>query len=352
MLKIEFDKDVYLPGEDINVYISINLPIDTKIRYGILHLRYYIFSRDKSGQSPIKKILDEELRFIEEGHYPKGIYNYRLKYKLPENIPPTYRGRMLDSMLYYECRVVEKHGYEYLKRGELKITEKPGSKPKEVIYSVGSGKIHINLSISEPIIGDILLGVLSIEEGLELIRRSSIEICFIENYRVGKLKIFKGYREDRRCIPIYNIVISRDIHRYPIRVDLSKALRGRLIYTSPYEDEDISYKPYLKIRLSTKVGERSYQIPIKWYPYFESELSTSIVKDVSIMEERIKKLILKFFEDYYEGDIIDIQRFLSLNGINVNIYTLEKMVEDLIDEELIVVSDESPILRRYKFNSP
>lgn len=352
MLKIEFDKDVYLPGDDVNIYISINLPIDTKISFGFIRLRYYIVSREGGGHSPLKKILDEELSFIEEGCYPRGVYNYRVKYKLPDNIPPTYRGRMLDSMLYYECRVVEKQGYEYLKRGEIKITRKPEANPKEIIYSVGSGKIHINLSISEPIIGDILLGVVSIEEGLELIRRLSMDICFIESYRVGKLKIFKGFKEVRRCIPIYNMVISRDVYRYPIRIDLFKVLKGRLIYTSPYEDDDISYKPYLRIRLSTRGGDRSYHIPIKWYPYTEGELSKSLVRDVHIMEERIKKFILKFFEDFNEGDIIDIQRFLSLNGVNINIYTLEKMMEELIDEELIIVSDERPILRRYRFNSP
>ena len=352
MLKIEFDREIYRPGDEIKAYITLNLPVDTKIRFGDLRFTYYMIAREGGKTTFIKKILDEELSFMDEGRYLKGVYSYNIKYKLPDNIPPTYRGRVLDCVLYYECKVIEKDGYEYIKKGEIKITEKPKVKSRETIYTVGSGRIHINLSIPEPIVGKTLLGVLSIEQGLDLIRRVGIDICFYEGYRVEKLRIFKGFKEITRCIPIYNIVISRDEFRYPLRIDLSKALKGRSIYTSPYDSELVSYKPYLRIRLTTREGGRIYHIPIKWYPHFEEEISEVIAKDVYTMEEKAKRLILKFFEDYVEGDIIDIQKFLLIQGININIYTIEKLLKELIEDELVVVTDDNPILRRYRFNAP
>ncbi len=352
MLKIDFNKEVYQPGDEIKAYITLNIPMDVKIKFGEVRFSYYLIAREGGKTTFMKKILDEDITFMDEGRYLKGVYNYTIKYKLPENIPPTYRGKSLDCMLYYECKVLEKDGYEYVKKGELKITEKPRPSPKEVIYTVGSGKIHLNLTIPEPIIGRTLLGVLSIEQGHDMIRRIALDLCFYEGYQVEKLLLFKGFKETTKCVPLYNIIVVRDEFRYPLRLDLSKALKGRFVYTSPYEGDLISYKPYLRVRISTREGSRTYHIPIKWYPYFEEEFTKSLAKNVYILEERAKRLILKYFEDYEEGDIIDIQKYLLINGININIYSLEKLLKELIEEELIIVTDDNPILRKYRFNIP
>ena len=350
MLKIDFDKEIYKPGDEVKAFISLNLPYDTRIRYGKLKI-FYIQTAKEGGKITFSRpIYEKEIEFMEEGRYVKGVYNYDINFSIPSEAPPTYRGKTLDCLLYYVCSVLTRDGYEYSKRGELKISISPKEKPKEKIFSIGSGKIHINLVIPDPLIGKHLIGILSIETGIELIRRIGIDICFYEGYKVEKLIFFKGFKEITRCIPLYNITVTKEEYRYPIRIDLSNVFRGRHVYTAPYENEEISYKPYLRFRVSTREGIRTYHIPIKWYPYEEREIGHSLEKAVYTLEERARIYTLKYFEEYGEGDIIDIQKFLLMHGININIYSLEKILEELVEDEIIIVMDNNPILKKYKVN--
>ena len=350
MLKIDFDKEIYRPGDEVKAYISLNLPYDMRIRNGRLRVFYIQMAKEGGKIAFSKPIYENEIEFMEEGRYVKGVYNYDVNFQLPKEVPPTYRGRTLDCILYYICSVTTRDGYEYTRKGELKISVNPADKPKEKIFTVGSGKIHINFISPEPLIGMHLIGILSIETGIENIRRIGIDLCFYECYKIEKLIFFKGFKEVTRCIPLYNVTVNRDEYRYPVRIDLSNVLKGRSVYTAPYENEDVSYKTYLRFRVSTREGVRTYHIPIKWYPFEEKELDRSVEKAVYTLEERARMYTLKYFEEYGEGDIIDIQKFLLMHGININLYSLERILNELLEDEIIIVSDNNPILKKYKVN--
>ncbi len=349
MLQVVFDKEIYRPGDTLKAYITLNLPSRLEVDYGVLNLKYVFRSRE--GDNLFRKTyIDEDISFMDPGTYPAGVYNYNLSYQIPRNVPPSFRGRILEGLLKYTCIIRGGGGFTLSRNGQLLITHAAEDRSEETIYGVTSGEIHINLIMDRPVKGRILRGVLTIEEGKELVRRIGLDLCIYEGYASQKLLIFKDFRETSRCIPIHKIVVSRgDIARYPFRADLGRLLGGRIIYTAPYSDPDMRFQTYLRIKLSTREGDRTYYQPLQWYPFEEAD-KTYVEKEVMTMEERIRRAIIEYFQTNIEGDIIDVQEYLDVKGFNVNIHMLERLFRILKEEGLIREVDNNPVLKRYRIN--
>jgi len=315
LLNTVFNKQVFRPGETIKAYITLNIPDRIEVEYGQLELRYMFRSREADGG--FKKIyIDESLGFMKPGIYSPGVYSYNVTYTVPTNVPPSFRGRILEGVLRYECVVKARGGFSLKRTGELIITRGYESPSQETLYSISSGDIHLTLLLDRPVKGRVLRGVLTIEEGRELLRRILIDLCIYEGYRVQKLLFLKNFRETSRCIAIHSI-------------------------------GDIRFQTYLRLRMITREGMRTYYQPIEWYPYEESE-DTQVETEVLTMEERIRRAIIEFFEVNLEGDIIDIQEYLDVKGYSVNIHMLERMIRGLVEEGVIQEADNNPILRKYR----
>ena len=347
MLNTVFNKQVFRPGETIKAYITLNIPDRIEVEYGQLELKYVFRSREVDGG--FKKIyIDESLGFMKPGPYNPGVYSYNVTYTIPSNVPPSFRGRILEGVLRYECIVKARGGFSLRRTGELIITKGYESPSQETLYSISSGDIHLTLLLDRPVKGRILRGVLTIEEGRELVRRIFLDLCIYEGYRVQKLLFLRNFRETSRCITIHSIGVDRrGMGSYPFRADLSRMLGGRAIYTAPYADGDIRFQTYLRLRMITRDGMRTYYQPIEWYPYEESE-DTQVETEVLTMEERIRRAIIEFFEVNLEGDIIDIQEYLEVKGFSVNIHMLERMIRGLIEEGVLQEADNNPILKKYR----
>lgn len=349
MLQIVFNKDLYKPGDDLKAYITLNIPNKMDIEYGLLNLNYTFKSRE-SGHNYRKVFIDEKIDFIQPGVYPSGIYNYTINYKIPNNIPPSFRGRLLEGVLEYRCVVGGVEGFTVSRSGHLILKHESGKRSEESLYAITSGDVHLNLLLDDPVKGRVLRGVLSIEEGKDKIKRLSIDLCLYEGYKSQRLLILKNFRESTRCFPLHRIVVSRgDLGRYPFRADLGRLLVGHMIYTSPYSDEDMSFKTYLRLRIYTRDGERTYFRPINWYPYEDVDPSY-VEKEVVTMEEKIRRMIIEYFQSHEEGDIIDVMEYLDLKGFNVNIHMLERLFNLLLQEGVIREADENPVLKRYRLN--
>ena len=352
MLDVYLEKKYYYPGDEVRGSLVLNMYRDAVAKNGIIKMSYIYLGYDPMRNIIYKKeYLDWKHEFIKKEKLNKGVYTYEFKFNLPEEIPPSYRGRYIEGVLKYEASVEIPPYPRIVKKGEIYIVSKTSEKIREKVVSGGGADINFTLIFNDPLIGfKELKGVLILHEARN-VNRVTIEACINEWIGYTHLKLFKHRYSISRCLARKNYVI-RGLATRQLRftIDLGKPFRGTYVYTSPYFDENIRIMPLLRI-IFHRAGRppKEYEIPFHWYVHGETEaIETYIDKEVKVYMDIVSRDILRYFEEYDEGDAMDIYLYLTKKGLSISIEEINKILDDLVDREILEISSDDPILRKYR----
>jgi len=285
----------------------------------------------------------------------RGLYNYNFSFKIPDDSPPSYRGRFIDSVIKYEGLVDSPTLLPYTARGELYVVREYKGKIKEKMIDGGGGDIHFSLLTEEPIIGfQDIKGFILIHRAPN-VRRIAVELCILEMLRHLHLGIFKHEYSVLKCIARRTYIIKGETTKQVrFSISLGKPFKGTFIYTSPYEDKNIRIHPYLRITFYRKGRrEKTYEIPLEWYVWSEREYEhgdTMVEKEISKYRDTLTREILRFFETYEEGDPMDVYLYLSKEGYETSVEEISNLLDELVAHSILLVVSEDSILRKYRIN--
>lgn len=151
LLDIELDRQLYLPGEEINGRVILKFPGPKRIENLFLTLHgEEITGANNIIMSIVNPILKEELFLYSEKKEERPLVNtgtYPFRFNLPEDIPPSFASGNFSCLYYLSCKINWAPVKNMIIKRALTVVPAPISLPKPLEIEFGTLEEDIKLDI-------------------------------------------------------------------------------------------------------------------------------------------------------------------------------------------------------------